>query len=154
MAVGTKRKRKPPESPPGAVSCSAEWSGRSDSNARPPEPHFGPAHVQEPHTYVQRVHSVEPELAHYIMAAAKEVASSMMLECEMPRPVAMRLCERISALALSVYGAYNLAVYEHYKDLLKDTDVAALDSQPEPPFPPTPPPPPSNGEQGGTCGVN
>lgn len=106
-----------------------------------------------PEAIMERVHSVEPELAHYIMAAAKDVASSVMLECDMPKPVAMRLCERISALALSVYGAYNLAVYEHYKDLLKDTDVAALDSQPEPPFPPTPPAPPSNGEQGGSCGI-
>ena len=50
----------PPASRRRAVSRSDRWSGRSDSNARPPEPHFGPAHVQEPHTYVQRVHSVEP----------------------------------------------------------------------------------------------
>jgi hypothetical protein len=26
---------------PGLISCSGEWSGRSDSNARPPEPHSG-----------------------------------------------------------------------------------------------------------------
>ncbi len=32
---------RPPEATPRAVSCSDQWSGRSDSNARPPEPHSG-----------------------------------------------------------------------------------------------------------------
>lgn len=107
-----------------------------------------------PGAVMERVHSVEPELAHFIMSAAKEVASSVLMDCEMPRPIAMRLCERISALALMVYGAYNLAVYEHYKNLFKGTAVEALDAEPEPPFPPTPPAPPCNGEEGGACGVN
>ncbi len=101
---------------------------------------------------MKKVHSVEPELAHFILAASKDISACVMFQCDMPRPIAMRLCERISALALSIYGAYNLAVYENYKDLFKGTAVAALDAQPEPPFP-SRPAPPVGGEEGGPCGV-
>ncbi len=101
---------------------------------------------------MKKVHSVEPNLAHFIMAASKDISACVMFECDMPRPVAMHLCERISALALSIYGAYNLAIYENYKDLFKGTAVAALDENPEPPFP-SPPAPPLGGEEGGPCGV-
>ncbi len=47
LAPGSRKKGDGPEierpsgSPGGPLSCSAEWSGRSDSNARPPEPHSG-----------------------------------------------------------------------------------------------------------------
>lgn len=107
-----------------------------------------------PGEILQKVHSVEPELAHYIMAAAKDIAANALIDCEMPRPIALQLRERITALALSVYGAYNIAIYQHYKDLFKGTAVAALDAEPEPPYPPTPPEPPRNGEQGGACGIS
>lgn len=125
-----------------------------------------PEHIQvaqvamfksSPGEIMKKVHSVEPELAHYIMAAAKDIAANAMIECEMPRPVALHLGERVTALALSVYGAYNIAVYQHYKDLFKGTAVEGLDAEPEPPFPPAPPAPPpappSDGEQGGPCGI-
>lgn len=102
---------------------------------------------------MEKIHSVEPELVHYIMVAAKDIAAAAMIECEMPRPVATDLRARITTLAASIYGAYNLAVFHHYKDLFKGTAVEALDGEPEPPFPPTPPAPPSNGEEGGPCGV-
>jgi len=39
LTVGASRTRNGPRFAPGAVSRSGEWSGRSDSNARPPEPH-------------------------------------------------------------------------------------------------------------------
>jgi hypothetical protein len=34
--------------PGGAISCSDRWSGREDSNLRPPEPHFVPATLRVP----------------------------------------------------------------------------------------------------------
>jgi len=104
-----------------------------------------------PHETMKKVHSVEPVLAHYIMAAAKDLTANIMFDCEMPKPVAMQLCERVTALALSVYGAYNIAVYEHYKDLFKGTPMAELDSESQPPS--VPPVPPSEGEEGGTRGI-
>lgn len=103
---------------------------------------------------MKKVHSVEPELAHYIMAAAQDIAAHALMESEMSKPAAMQLCQRMTAMALSVYGAYNIAVYEHYKDLFKGTAVESLDAEPEPPAPPPPPAPPSIGEGGGACGIN
>ena len=38
---GTPENQKAPDSPSGAVFTLRSWSGRSDSNARPPEPHSG-----------------------------------------------------------------------------------------------------------------
>ncbi len=106
-----------------------------------------------PQEIMKKVHSVEPALAHYIMAAAKDLTANIMFDCDMPKPVAMQLCERVTALALSVYGAYNLAIYEHYKDFYKGTAMAELDAQPEPSIPPTPPASSSEGEEGDGCGV-
>ena len=48
-------KRGPSGSTEGAISCSEERSGRSDSNARPPEPHFVPGHARIAVSCVQRV---------------------------------------------------------------------------------------------------
>ena len=54
------RNHEAPRSLRGPRSCLDRWSGRSDSNARPPEPHSRSGHAPAPSPSVQGVHTVYP----------------------------------------------------------------------------------------------
>jgi hypothetical protein len=87
---------------------------------------------------------LEPELAAFMAAVAEHISAQIMFHCGVPHGAAMHLRQEILALAVNVYRAQHSAVYEFYKDIIRDTPVAVLDRKPFPVLP-------AEGEEGGSC---
>jgi hypothetical protein len=102
-----------------------------------------------------RVDQQEPELASFIVALSKDIAANLLMDFPLTREAARHLQERIVTLCVGVYGAYTLALAEHFGEIFKNTPLAQLDAPAggEPaPAPPSPPPPlPPTAEEGGAC---
>jgi hypothetical protein len=97
---------------------------------------------------MKKLHDLEPELAMFIAAMAKDIAAEALIDSDMQRSIALGLRQRIAGLAINVYGAYHLASQDIYKVFAKGTDLEKLDADPDPtppvpPMPPIPPLPPS-----------
>ena len=87
---------------------------------------------------------LEPDLAAFMAAVAEHISAHIMFHCGVPHGAAMHLRQEILTLAVNVYSAQHDAVYAYYKDIIRDTPVAALDKQPFPALP-------ADGEEGGAC---
>lgn len=90
-----------------------------------------------PLVLLDNAHQTEPEMVGFIRSVANDIATGVLMESDLPRPATHRLQERIIALALDIYHAHHLAVYDLYKDLFEDTRVGEIDKKPEPPAPET-----------------
>lgn len=83
------------------------------------------------------VDETEPELARFVGSAAFTIAAEIMLDTDISRSMAQHLRDRIVGLAMSVYQAHHLAVYDLYKDLIEGTMAGQINQEPEPPAPPS-----------------
>lgn len=90
---------------------------------------FGPLEL------MKGIHQTEPEMAGFIRSVANDIAAGVLMESDLPRPAAHQLRERIMALALDIYHAHHLAVYDLYKDLIDDTLAGQMNQEPEPSVP-------------------
>ena len=103
-------------------------------------------------TLFKRVDQQEHELACFVATLSKDIAANFLMDFPLTREAAQHLQERIVALCVSVYGAYTLALAEHFGEIFKNTPLAKLDApaggKSAPPPPPATPP---SAEDGGAC---